>query len=79
MQGLDAKKYKSSLDCARTILRNHGPMFFYKGEISRKFRRKFREFSLKTSGAVPRLIRVCGDAAIAFSVYGQIVKYLNKI
>jgi len=31
MQGLDAKKYKSSLDCARTILRNHGPMFLQRG------------------------------------------------
>jgi len=60
MQGLDAKKFAGSFDCARTILRTQGPLFFYKG-------------------AVPRLIRVCGDAAIAFSVYGQIVKYLNKM
>mmetsp|Transcript_16824 Transcript_16824/g.23414 ORF Transcript_16824/g.23414 Transcript_16824/m.23414 type:complete len:314 (-) Transcript_16824:41-982(-) len=60
MQGLEAKLYKNSFDCARKILVNQGPMFFYRG-------------------ATPRLIRVCGDAAIAFTVYGEIVKLLDKL
>ena len=60
MQGLEAKLYKNSFDCARKILTTQGPMFFYRG-------------------ATPRLIRVCGDAAIAFTVYGEIVKFLDKL
>ncbi len=31
MQGLEADKYKGSLDCARHILKNEGPLGFYKG------------------------------------------------
>ncbi|XP_063812204.1 tricarboxylate transport protein, mitochondrial-like [Pseudophryne corroboree] len=35
MQGLEAHKYKSTLDCASQILRNEGPLAFYKGTIPR--------------------------------------------
>lgn len=35
MQGLDASKYKSTLDCFLTIWRNEGPLAFYKGTVPR--------------------------------------------
>ena len=35
MQGLDAARYKSTLDCAAQILRNEGPRAFYKGATAR--------------------------------------------
>lgn len=35
MQGLEAHKYKNTLDCASQILRNEGPLAFYKGTIPR--------------------------------------------
>ncbi|XP_077168849.1 tricarboxylate transport protein, mitochondrial-like isoform X2 [Paroedura picta] len=35
MQGLDAHKYKSTLDCAYQILKNEGPTAFYKGTVPR--------------------------------------------
>ncbi|KAM8976032.1 tricarboxylate transport protein, mitochondrial-like [Pelodytes ibericus] len=35
MQGLEAHKYKSTLDCASQILRNEGPLAFYKGTVPR--------------------------------------------
>uniref|UniRef100_A0A8C7YYS4 Solute carrier family 25 member 1 n=1 Tax=Oryzias sinensis TaxID=183150 RepID=A0A8C7YYS4_9TELE len=35
MQGLDAHKYKSTLDCALKILRNEGLAAFYKGTVPR--------------------------------------------
>ncbi|XP_040194277.1 tricarboxylate transport protein, mitochondrial-like [Rana temporaria] len=35
MQGLEAYKYKSTIDCASQILRNEGPLAFYKGTIPR--------------------------------------------
>ncbi|XP_048374853.1 tricarboxylate transport protein, mitochondrial-like [Sphaerodactylus townsendi] len=35
MQGLEAHKYKSTLDCAYQILKNEGPVAFYKGTIPR--------------------------------------------
>lgn len=35
MQGLEAKKYKNTLDCARQIMVNEGPRAFYKGTIPR--------------------------------------------
>ena len=31
MQGIEAKEYKSTLDCFVTILRKEGPLGFYKG------------------------------------------------
>ena len=31
MQGLDAHKYKSTLDCVQQLIRNEGFMAFYKG------------------------------------------------
>ena len=38
MQSLDAAKYKNTLDCARTILRNEGAKAFYKGTLPRMSR-----------------------------------------
>ncbi|XP_063705134.1 putative tricarboxylate transport protein, mitochondrial [Culicoides brevitarsis] len=35
MQGLEASKYKNTMDCAMTIWRNEGPKAFYKGTIPR--------------------------------------------
>ncbi|XP_017891284.1 tricarboxylate transport protein, mitochondrial [Ceratina calcarata] len=35
MQGLEAAKYKNSLDCFLQIWRNEGPMAFYKGTVPR--------------------------------------------
>jgi len=58
MQGLEAKQYKNTLDCAWTILKTQGPMFFYKG-------------------VTPRVARVCGDAAISFTVYYRLLDWVN--
>ncbi len=38
MQGLEASKYKNTLDCARQIMVNEGPKAFYKGTIPRMSR-----------------------------------------
>jgi len=38
MQSLDAAKYKNTLDCARTILKNEGAKAFYKGTLPRMSR-----------------------------------------
>merc|ERR1719422_1451041 len=38
MQGLEAKKYKNTFDCARQILTKEGPAAFYKGTIPRMSR-----------------------------------------
>ncbi|XP_026279449.1 putative tricarboxylate transport protein, mitochondrial [Frankliniella occidentalis] len=35
MQGLDANKYKNTLDCAIQIWKNEGPIAFYKGTVPR--------------------------------------------
>lgn len=35
MQGLEAKKYKNTIDCAVKILRHEGPLAFYKGTVPR--------------------------------------------
>ncbi|KAF7994714.1 hypothetical protein HCN44_004186 [Aphidius gifuensis] len=35
MQGLEASKYKSSLDCAVQVWKNEGPRAFYKGTVPR--------------------------------------------
>lgn len=35
MQGLEASKYKSTVDCAVQIWKNEGPMAFYKGTVPR--------------------------------------------
>ncbi|XP_028139109.1 putative tricarboxylate transport protein, mitochondrial [Diabrotica virgifera virgifera] len=35
MQGLEAKKYKNTLDCAVQIMKNEGPLAFYKGTVPR--------------------------------------------
>lgn len=35
MQGLEASKYKNSLDCLRQIWKNEGPTAFYKGTVPR--------------------------------------------
>jgi len=59
MQGLDAHLYKNSFDCAKKILQQQGPMFFYKG-------------------VTPRMVRVCGDSAITFTIYNKIVGFINS-
>jgi solute carrier family 25 citrate transporter 1 len=38
MQGLDATRYKGTLDCAAQIMRNEGPRAFYKGATARLVR-----------------------------------------
>ena len=38
MQGLDASRYKNTLDCARQIMVNEGPKAFYKGTVPRMSR-----------------------------------------
>lgn len=35
MQGLEAAKYKSTLDCVRQMLRHEGPLVFYSGVVPR--------------------------------------------
>lgn len=35
MQGIEAKRYKNTLDCARQIMVNEGPKAFYKGTVPR--------------------------------------------
>lgn len=35
MQGLEASKYKSTLDCAMKLWKNEGPSAFYKGTVPR--------------------------------------------
>ncbi len=35
MQGLEASKYKSTLDCVKTMLRTEGPLVFYSGVVPR--------------------------------------------
>lgn len=59
MQGLDAHKYRSTLHCVTDLLKNEGPLAFYKG-------------------VGPRLTRVCLEVGITMSLYGEIVKVLNK-
>jgi solute carrier family 25 citrate transporter 1 len=60
MQGLEAHKYKSTIDCVQQLLKNEGPMAFYKG-------------------VGPRLTRVCLEVGITMSLYGEIVKVLDKV
>jgi len=60
MQGLDAHKYKSTMDCIQQLLKNEGVMALYKG-------------------VGPRLARVCCEVAITMSLYGEVVKFLNKV
>jgi solute carrier family 25 citrate transporter 1 len=45
MQGLGAERYKGTIDCFKTILREEGPMGFYKGVMPR-MTRVFFEMSL---------------------------------
>lgn len=35
MQGLEAQRYKNTLDCMRQIMVNEGPKAFYKGTVPR--------------------------------------------
>ncbi len=59
MQGLEASKYRSTMHCVQEIIKNEGPMAFYKG-------------------VGPRLTRVCCEVGITMSLYGEIVKVLDK-
>lgn len=59
MQGLEASKYRSTLHCVTELLKNEGPLAFYKG-------------------VGPRLTRVCLEVGITMSLYGEIVKALDK-
>ena len=38
MQGMEAEKYKGSMDCFSTVLRTEGVRGFYKGVTPRMFR-----------------------------------------
>jgi len=38
MQGMEAEKYKGSMDCFSSIMRNEGLKGFYKGVTPRMFR-----------------------------------------
>ena len=38
MQGIESKKYHSTLDCFKTVLSQEGPMAFYKGIGARLIR-----------------------------------------
>jgi len=60
MQGLEAHKYRNSVDCFFKILSNEGVSGLYKG-------------------VTPRLTRVCCEVGITMSMYGEVVKFLNKI
>jgi len=59
MQGLEAHKYRSAFHCVTEMIKNEGPLAFYKG-------------------VAPRLTRVCLEVGITMSLYGEIVKVLNK-
>ncbi len=59
MQGLDADKYRSALNCAREMLQTEGVRSFYKG-------------------VGPRLARVCSEVAITMTLYGEVVKRLDR-
>jgi len=59
MQGLDAAKYTSSLQCLRELIANEGILALYKG-------------------VGPRLSRVCCEVAITMTLYGEVVKLLNR-
>jgi len=50
MQGLEKDQYRTFWQSGKSILKNQGFMFFYRG-------------------VTPRLVRVCGDAAIQFCVF----------
>jgi len=58
MQGLDANKYKSTIDCGMKIFRLQGPLFFYKG-------------------VAPRLVRVCGDSALTFTIFNTLIQFFR--
>jgi len=60
MQGLEAHKYKGTMDCVAQIMKNEGIGGFYKG-------------------MGPRLTRVCIEVALTMSMYGEIVKMLDKV
>lgn len=60
MQGLEASKYSSTMDCVGQIMKNEGIAGFYKG-------------------VGPRLTRVCLEVGITMSLYGEIVKALDKV
>lgn len=60
MQGLEADKYRSTMHCAKEILKNEGAFAFYKG-------------------VGPRLTRVCLEVGITMSIYGEIVRILDKV
>lgn len=60
MQGLEADKYRSTMHCAKEIIKNEGFGGFYKG-------------------VAPRLTRVCLEVGITMSIYGEIVKVLDRV
>lgn len=59
MQGLDAAKYSSTMDCARQLYAEGGIGALYKG-------------------VGPRITRVMFEVAITMSLYGEVVKALDK-
>lgn len=59
MQGLDAKKYANSWDCALKLWKEGGLPAFYKGTL-------------------PRLLRVCLDVGITFTIYDSIMELFDK-
>ena len=59
MQGLDAAKYSSTMDCARQLYAEGGIGALYKG-------------------VGPRITRVMFEVAITMSLYGEVVKFLDR-
>lgn len=59
MQGLEAQKYRNTLHCVQDIMKNEGPLAFYKG-------------------IGPRMTRVCLEVGITMSLYGEIVRVLDR-
>lgn len=90
MQGLEAHRYKSTMDCAFQILKNEGPQAYDlpPNYIFFQTSAHFVFFCLMSfallrhrfyKGTVPRLGRVCLDVAIVFVLYEEVVKLLNNV
>jgi solute carrier family 25 citrate transporter 1 len=59
MQGLEAHRYKNTLDCVQQMLRNEGPMAFYKG-VGPRLTRVCLEVGITMSmyGEIVKMVRI---------------------